>query len=98
MSFILTQLKLGNTAVLNQGSGFYGDFTDVPENLAEAQQVLIDGEQAFNQLPLDVRQQFDNNFRNWLFTSGSPDWMKKMEKLIPVQEEKVEEEVSADVS
>lgn len=99
MSFILHQLSIGNTAVLERQQMMYGDFTEVPANLAEAQQVLIDGENAFNQLPLDVRQQFDNNFRNWLFTSGTPDWMSKMSKFIPVEEKtNTESEVKEDVS
>lgn len=95
MSFILHQLSLGNTAVLNQKQMLFGDFTEVPESLAAAQQMLIDGEEAFYKLPLDVRQQFDNNFRNWLFTSGQPDWIKKMGKLLPVDDVNKETEASA---
>lgn len=95
MSYILHQLALGNTAVLNQKQMMYGDFTDVPESLAEAQQMLIDGEVAFYKLPLDVRQQFDNNFRNWLFTSGQPEWIKKMEKLITTEEVNAETKEAA---
>lgn len=82
MSYILHQLALGNTSVLNQKQMMFGDFTEAPESLAQAQQMLIDGEAAFYKLPLDVRQQFNNDFRNWLFTSGQPDWVEKMSKLI----------------
>lgn len=95
MSYILHQLALGNTSVLNQKQMMFGDFTEVPESLAEAQQMLIDGEEAFYKLPLDVRQQFDNNFRNWLFTSGQPDWMQKMSKLITTDEVNLETEAAA---
>lgn len=83
MSFILHQLSLGNTEVLNQRQMMFGDFTDMPQNLMEIQQIFIDGEAAFNQLPLETRKQFDNNYRNWLFTSGSDEWNEKMAKLIP---------------
>lgn len=78
MSFILHQLAIGNTSVLNQKSPMYGDFTQVPKTLAEAQQMLIDGEAAFMQLPLDTRQRFDNDFHKWLFESGSAEWLQKM--------------------
>lgn len=99
MAFILHQMALGNMSVLNQREAMYGDFTDLPENLAEMQQIFIDGENAFNQLPLDVRQQFDNNYRNWLFTSGSEDWNEKMKKLIPEPiKEEVKESDNIDVS
>lgn len=86
MSFILHQLSLGNTAVLNQKQMIFGDFTEVPTSLAEAQQMLIDGEAAFYKLPLDVRQEFNNNFRQWLFTSGQPEWIEKMSKYISTEE------------
>lgn len=78
MAYILHQLELGNDSVLNQRSPMYGDFTEAPNTLAQAQQMLIDGENAFYELPLETRQQFDNDFRKWLFTSGQPDWIKKM--------------------
>lgn len=78
MAYILHQLEMGNQEVLSQRSPMYGDFTTAPKTLAQAQQMLIDGENAFYKLPLETRQQFDNDFRKWLFTSGQPDWIKKM--------------------
>lgn len=93
MAYILAELQKGNTAVLNQRNAMYGDFTDVPANLAEALQIMIDGEAAFNQLPVEVKKQFDNNFRNWLFTSGSSEWTQKMSSII----EKIEEVESVPV-
>lgn len=95
MSYILHQLALGNTDVLNQKQMMFGDFTDVPESLAEAQQMLIDGEAAFYKLPLDVRQKFNNDFRNWLFTSGQPEWMEKMSHLINIDDVNAETEAAA---
>lgn len=82
MNFILHQLSLGNTAVLNSQQMLFGDFTETPSSLADAQQMLIDGENAFYKLPLDVRQQFNNDFRNWLFTSGSSEWVQKMSSIV----------------
>lgn len=79
MSFILHQLMLGDNSVVNVRSGaMYGDFTTAPQTLAEAQQMLIDGEQAFYQLPLDVRNKFDNDWLKWRMTAGSEDWIKNM--------------------
>lgn len=82
MTYILAELSKGNTSVLERGNAMYGDFTDTPNSLAEALQVMIDGEAAFNKLPLDVRQSFDNNFRNWLFTGGTEEWNQKMSSII----------------
>lgn len=100
MSYILHNLSLGNTSVLTNKQMIFGDFTEAPSNLAEAQQILIDGENAFNQLPLDVRQKFDNNFRKWLFTTGSDEWtniMKSINQKID-SVESVDSEVKEDVS
>lgn len=91
MAFILHQLSVGNTSVLTNKQMMFGDFTETPADLAEALQVMIDGEAAFNKLPLDVRQKFDNNFRQWLFTTGSDEWLKKMDKLVKKEEEVKEE-------
>lgn len=81
MAFIIHHLLAGDESVLYQKSAMYGDFTKAPESLAEAQQMLIDGEAAFMQLPLETRQKFDNNFRAWLFQAGSEGWIKAMQPV-----------------
>lgn len=78
MAFILHELALGNTAVLNQREVNYGDFTDAPKNIMEAMQIMIDGEKAFMKLPLEVRQKFDNSYMLWLSTNGTEEWIEKM--------------------
>ena len=86
ISYIIRQLQLGDTSVLNPNKGVYGDFTQTPTNLREAMQTMIDGERAFYELPLDTRQKFDNNFRKWLVSAGSADWFNKMGQPAPVPE------------
>lgn len=39
----------------------YGDTTLIPHNLMEAQQMIIDGKKAFEKLPKEIRQQFNND-------------------------------------
>ena len=72
-----------------------GNLVSKTQALAQAQQMLIDGEAAFYKLPLDVRQQFNNDFRNWLFTSGQPEWVEKMSKLITTDDVNKETKESA---
>lgn len=50
---------------------FYGDFTDAPESMAEAFQTMINAEKAFYELPLDVRNQFDNNWSKWMVMANT---------------------------
>lgn len=78
MAYILHELALGNTSVLNQREASYGDFSAAPKSLMEAMQIMIDGEQAFLKLPLETRQKFDNSYMLWLSTNGSNEWIEKM--------------------
>lgn len=81
-SWILSRLMSGDTSVLNQREPMYGDFTSMPSTYAEALQLVIDRESQFNQLPLDVRNSFDNDFRKWFASSGSEDWLSKMKPVL----------------
>lgn len=87
MAYILKELSLGNLQVLNQSSAQYGDFTQMPKSLYEAMQLQIDAEKQFYQLDLDVRNKFNNNYREWCFTAGSEEWNKKM-GLVPAESNK----------
>lgn len=92
MSWILKQLSLGNTSVLNQNTPMYGDFTNMPKSNAEFLQMYIDGENAFNKLDPEIRAKFDNDFMQWFATAGTNDWSEKMNLLRPDPEEAVEAE------
>lgn len=92
MSFILSRLALGDTSVLNPKIPFYGDFTQAPKNYAEALQLMIDGEKQFMQLPLDVRNSFDNDFRQWFAQAGNKEWFEKMDSVIIKDDTVVKEE------
>lgn len=78
ISYILKRLQLGDTSVLNNKVPNYGDFTSAPKSYAEALQCVIDAEKKFYDLPLDTRNLFDNDYRQWFATAGSPDWLDKM--------------------
>lgn len=77
-AYILNQLSFGDQSVISQGQMFYGDFTQVPKTMADAMQLQLDAEAAFYKLPLDLRNQFDNDVRRWLASAGSADWLLKM--------------------
>lgn len=78
MAYILKELSLGNLQILNQREPQYGDFTQLPKSLAEAMQLQIDAERQFYELPLDVRNKFNNNYREWCLTAGTDPWYEKM--------------------
>lgn len=79
MSYILQAMANGDTSVLSHKQPMYGDFTDMPKTYAQALQMVIDAETQFNKLPLDIRNKFDNDYKQWFAQAGSDEWFKKMD-------------------
>lgn len=59
IDYILTRFINGDETALSRVQGIYGDFTDMPTTMAELQQRVIDAEHLFNNLPLDIREQYN---------------------------------------
>ena len=59
IDYILTRFVNGDDTALSRVQGIYGDFTQMPTTLAELQQRVIDAEHLFNNLPLDIREQYN---------------------------------------
>lgn len=84
MSYIMARLKAGDTSVLgDQARAMYGDFTGLPTSRAEFMQSFIDAQLTFDKLPLDVRANFANDFKQWFVQAGTADWMTKMHIELP---------------
>ena len=84
IAFIVQRLAIGDTSVLSSRTPMFGDFiSGVPHTYAEALQLVIDGERRFNDLPLDVRNVFNNDFRRWFASAGSDSWLSAMRDYIP---------------
>lgn len=95
-AYILKRLELGDTSVVNVGVPMFGDFTQMPKTMAEAMQLQIDAEKEFNKLPLAVRNSFDHDFKRWLATAGSSDWIDKMRPVFPEEMRSINNNVSQD--
>lgn len=98
MSFIIQRLAMGDTSVLNKKAAMYGDFTEMPKTYAESLQLVMDAEKHFYEMPLEVRNKFGNDFRQWFATAGASDWFSKMgiEKSVEEPNDKEIEEGSAE--
>ena len=68
----------GETDVLARTQGMYGDFTGMPKTYADMLNSVMAGERFFNALPIDVKNQFGNNFTHWMATLETDDWYRKM--------------------
>lgn len=84
---ILDRYVQGDVQALNQRQANYGDVTTMPTTLAEAQQKLIDAENYFNSLPLDVRGKFDHSFNLFLDAAGKGKLGDYHESFKPVKVE-----------
>lgn len=59
LEVILAKYFAGDVTALSRVQGVYGDFSNMPTTLAELSQRVIDAENIFNSMPLDVREQFN---------------------------------------
>ena len=66
ISHIITRWRAGDESVLNKSAGIYGDFTNIPDNLAASQQAIINAQNIFNSLPLSEREKYGMNLTTFL--------------------------------
>lgn len=81
-------LATGDATLLNQKKGEFMDLTEMPENIFEAQQRITEAEKTFKELPIEVRNAYNNNFNEYLKDVGSDKWLK----LVGLTKETPEEE------
>lgn len=84
MSFILSRLNQGDFTVLNNSPVMFADFRNLPGSFMEVLNVALNSERVFDQLPVDVRQRFDNDYRRFLASSGSEEWRNIMSPYLTV--------------
>lgn len=68
---ILRKVGSGETELLDKRVGSYLDVTSLPSNLHEAHKVMVQSQDFFNSLPLDVRLLYNNNYRQFVADFGS---------------------------
>lgn len=80
---ILTRVQNGEVDLLKSRPGSYGDFTKMPQTYAEMLQLQLDSNRLFASLPVDVRAKFDHDPAQFMAQSGTIDWFKKIEGVLP---------------
>lgn len=94
LELLLTRCQAEGYEILNKREAISGDVTLQPKSLLEAAQILQDQENTFNQLPLDVRKEFNFNFNEYIAEASKDikSWATKMGYKEPTQEPEVKEE------
>lgn len=75
---ILKRFEAGEYDVLNKLQGIYADVTDLPKNYAELLNKVIAGENAFLELPVELRAKFNHSFAEFLQSAGTDEWFEKI--------------------
>ncbi|WGL31278.1 internal scaffolding protein [Dipodfec virus UOA04_Rod_850] len=75
---ILERFAAGETDVLSRAQGFYADTSDMPKTYMEVLNSVLAGEQAFAELPAEVKRQFGNSFSVWVSSFDKPDFAERM--------------------
>lgn len=78
IAFIVSRLQMGDTSVLSSKKAMYGDFTQFPKTFSQMFDMVHRAEDAFESLPVDIKQSYDNDISQWFADIGSPDWMSRM--------------------
>lgn len=77
---ILDRFARGDISVLNRVASVYGDFTNMPTDLGELSQRILDANDLFNNLDVDVRREFDFDPGKFFGSLGSEKFNKIVEK------------------
>lgn len=82
----LARWRHGDESALGTPGGSYGDFTQLPKTLAEAQQFAINAQSTFEALPLEIRSAYGHNLGDFLNAVESGEYQKRFGKA-PVKAE-----------
>ena len=88
IEILLARSEVEGYEILDRKAASYGDVTTAPKSLLEAQIMLQDQENEFNQLPLEIRKKFNFSFSEYIAEASKDikNWAEKMgfkEKAAP---------------
>lgn len=83
MEVIVNRIMNGEEQLLRQRTGSFGDFTKMPKTYAEMLQLQLDSNRLFMSLPVEVREKFNHDPAQFMAQSGTEDWFKKIENVLP---------------
>lgn len=90
---IIKRFENGDVTALAKKQGFYADVIGMPDNLAQAQNMLIALENQFNSLSADDRSLFDNSFDKYVSEVSKMDVDTFLEKFNLIKQEMKNDEL-----
>lgn len=77
ISYIRQRLAMGDTSVLRTDVN-YGDYRNIPKDMREGLDLIINARRTFDTLPLEIKDKFNNSYLAWLQDAGTDEWNDKM--------------------
>lgn len=82
-----------------QDDGQIYDMTQIPTNLIQARQMLIDADKKFNSLPIELRKEFNNNPNEFIAAANNGTLHNKIDRIINKKKEvKLDEPTSGSIN
>lgn len=74
---LIAKALAGDMSVFRADAPFYADVANMPKSYAQILNIVRDAHAEFDKLPLDIRNQFNNDFEMWFATLGTDEWFKR---------------------
>lgn len=71
---ILSRYAAGDVSALHKGDMMYLDVTNMPKTYAEMYERVMQAQEMFDHLPLEVRERFDHNPAQFFASIGTPEF------------------------
>lgn len=71
INVIVAKFLNGDDSVLNKTVGQFGDFRDCPKTYAEMFDRVVECQRIFDNLPVDIREKFDNSYEKFWTSYGT---------------------------
>ena len=85
---LLDRFQHGDVNALSKAKNtMYGDFTQAPKTIQEAQNQIIKAKNEFEKLPLNVRKEFNHNANEFLASAQQGDLMERIKKAQGIEKE-----------
>lgn len=79
---ILERYAMGDESVLNEKQGIFADISNVPKSLNEAQEMILNAENVFNELPVEFRAEFNHSITEFIASVSNGTFEQKLSKHV----------------
>lgn len=79
INVLLARFTNGDKEALMRRAGAYIDISALPTNINDFIDIARNGQSLFDTLPVEVKQQFNNNYVEFISTIGDDSWKEKMQ-------------------